>query len=551
MRWDPLIAAALARELENRFQRARLRALYLNGDDRRVLLFFREMTLALELHPTAGWLTRLPAAEPLDEARPLAARLVGVRDLPDESALVFSLQRVRGRDEGVELVAEWIGNRWNAAVVGYRSRVIRHVLVSREERARSLTVGATYHPPPSTGREGADVLGAETESPGLGRERWREILARAGSDPEERRRTLLRTVAYTSSLNVDALLDADGWERWRRLVDPSRWGAWLVDTPRGLQPYPLPLDDASSGEARPAASLLEAMAEAREAATDEPARLLLLPGGLMDRARNRLQRAEGKARGMQRQLDKARDPEPIRALGDLILARYAEIPQGAECASLTDFQGEPVEVELDPTLPPHENAARYYDEAARIERARAELPSRIREARKEAARWQALVEGLETGETDPDEAARLLGPETGGRPGAGTDEPPLPYRRFRSSGGLEIRVGRGARKNDDLTFRHSSPDDIWLHARQAAGAHVILRWNRDDNPPRRDLLEAATLAALNSEARHSGSVPVDWTRRKYVRKPRKAPPGAVTPDRIETLFVEPDPQVAERLRPDD
>ncbi len=544
MRWDPLIAAALARELENQFHRARLRALYLDGDARRVLLFFREMTLTLELHPTAGWLTRLPAAEPLEEARPLATRLVQVRALPDESALVFSLQRVRGRDEGVELVAEWIGNRWNAAVVGHRSRVIRHVLVPREERARSLTVGATYRPPPSTGREGAEVLDADAS--GLSRERWREILARAGSDPEERRRALLRTVAYTSSLNVDALLDGDGWERWRQLVDPSSWEAWLVETPRGLQPYPLPLDDA-----RRAGSLLEAMTEARRAATDEPARLLLLPGRLLERARNRLQRAEGKARGMQRQLDGARDPEPVRALGDLILARYGEIPQGAESTTLTDFEGDPVEVELDPALSPHENAARYYDEAARIERARAELPSRIQEARKEAARWRKIVEGLGTGKADPDEVARLLGPETGRRPGAGADEPTLPYRRFRSSGGLEIRVGRGARKNDDLTFRHSAPDDIWLHARQAAGAHVILRWNRDDNPPRRDLAEAATLAALNSEARHSGSVPVDWTRRKYVRKPRKAPPGAVTPDRIETLFVEPDPQLAERLRPED
>ena len=545
MRWDPLIAAALARELEDRFHRARLRAFHLDGSARRVLLFFRELTLALELHPTAGWLTRLPAADPLPDSLSLASRLIQVRALPDESALVFSLQRVRGRDEGVELVAEWIGNRWNAAVVGYRSRVIRHVLVSREERERSLTVGAPYEPPPSTGREGAGDAG-------LSRERWQEIVEEAGSEPEERRRALLRTVAYTSSLNVEGLLGDDGWHRWRELMDASRWGAWLLETSRGLQPYPLPLDDGGgSGPATRTESLLEAMVQARSAATDEPARLLLLPGRLVERARDRLRRAEGKARGMQRQLDQARDPEPIRALGDLILARYGQIPQGAETATLTDFEGSPVEVELDPTLPPHENAARYYDEAARIERARTELPSRIERARAEAARWRTIVEGLGSGEVDPGEVARRLGPKTGGRPGTGSEGPTLPYRRFRSSGGLEIRVGRGARKNDDLTFRHSSPDDIWLHTRQAAGAHVILRWNQDDNPPRRDLVEAATLAALNSEARHSGSVPVDWTRRKYVRKPRKAPPGAVVPDRIETLFVEPDPEVAERLKESD
>ncbi len=132
------------------------------------------------------------------------------------------------------------------------------------------------------------------------------------------------------------------------------------------------------------------------------------------------------------------------------------------------------------------------------------------------------------------------------------EEQSLPYRRYRSSGGFEIRVGRSSRGNDTLTFRHSAPDDIWLHARQAAGAHVILRWEkRDQNPPLVDLTEAAVLAALHSEARHSGLVAVDWTRRKHVRKPRKAAPGAVVPERVSTLFVEPDAAITDRLRFDD
>jgi predicted ribosome quality control (RQC) complex YloA/Tae2 family protein len=108
-------------------------------------------------------------------------------------------------------------------------------------------------------------------------------------------------------------------------------------------------------------------------------------------------------------------------------------------------------------------------------------------------------------------------------------------------------VGRGARFNDDLTFHHSSPGDVWLHARHTAGAHVILRWQGAERPPARDLEEAAILAALHSKARTSGSVPVDWTFRKYVRKPRKSPPGQVLVEREETLFVEPDAALLERL----
>jgi predicted ribosome quality control (RQC) complex YloA/Tae2 family protein len=91
-----------------------------------------------------------------------------------------------------------------------------------------------------------------------------------------------------------------------------------------------------------------------------------------------------------------------------------------------------------------------------------------------------------------------------------------------------------------------------MHARDVGGAHVVLRWeHREANPPAADLREAAILAALHSKARTSGVVPVDWTRRKYVRKPRKAPPGRVLVERVKTIFVEPDEKLNEKLRTTD
>ena len=537
VRWDPLLAAALARELDRELHRARVRSLLLDRDSRRLLLFLREATLAFELHPLRGWVSLLPATEPPEDARPLPVRVQGVQALTDESALVFALPRVRGKDEGVELVVELVGNRWNALVVGHRSRGIRHVLLPRDDRFRSLRVGETYEAPPSTGRAGA-------QEP-LSEEEWEEILE--GSD--DRRRALLRGVAWTSSLNVDRFLEPDGHEAWVRARDPEEWGAWLLATSRGPQPYPLPLPGM---DPEPADSLLDAFRRAREADPEtEPARALLLDPGLLERARDRVDRVRRRLQAMRRELEGARDPAPVRALGDLILARYGEVPRGRDRVTLTDFQGTEVEVELDPSLSPDENAARYYDEAARLERARETLPKRIGKAEARLREWEGLVAGAEAGEIPPEELARRLGPDRRPGPGRGPrrgDGPSVPYRRFRSSGGLEIRVGRGARANDDLTFRHSAPDDVWLHARQAPGAHVILRWGKDENPPARDLTEAAVLAALHSEARHSGSVPVDWTRRKYVRKPRKGAPGAVIPDRVQTLLVEPDPKVADSLK---
>ena len=213
---------------------------------------------------------------------------------------------------------------------------------------------------------------------------------------------------------------------------------------------------------------------------------------------------------------------------------------------MIDFDGSIVEVELDPSLPPHENASMCYERAGRAERARERLPGLIARAKAEAQRLDGLLEQARVGELAVEAILAELpsGAKEATRRGASS----LPYRTYRSSGELEIRVGRGARHNDDLTFHHSAPDDIWLHARHAAGAHVVLRWRGEGNPPAKDLAEAAVLAAFHSKARSSGAVPVDWTRRKYVRKPRKAPPGEVLVERARTVFVEPNAAVEGRLR---
>jgi predicted ribosome quality control (RQC) complex YloA/Tae2 family protein len=102
----------------------------------------------------------------------------------------------------------------------------------------------------------------------------------------------------------------------------------------------------------------------------------------------------------------------------------------------------------------------------------------------------------------------------------------------------EVWVGRGARDNDELTFRHAAPLDLWFHAGGVEGSHVVLRHlGQDPSPAEQEA--AAQLAALFSKAKGSTTVPVWMTRRRYVRKPRKAPPGTVAPERVSTLFVEP------------
>jgi predicted ribosome quality control (RQC) complex YloA/Tae2 family protein len=570
VRWDPLLASALARELDEELAGRRIRALLFDAERRRLIAFLQESTLVFEMHTQSGWVSLLPPAPPPSDALRLAARVRKVRALPDESALVLELAEKGGRGSGVEVFVEWIGTRWNAVVVEGESRIIRHLLQTREEASRTLRVGAPYAPPPSTGRRGAgrdltqedwdEILGG-TRGPGrVAVGRGESIAEREdeGGAVANPRSTLLRSIAWSSAVNVASLLAPDGWERWLRMTDAENWGGWILTTPRGLQPYPVRIEGVG-GEAT--ASLLDAFRVAREREKGVgSAAGLLVPAALLEEGVARLDRLRGRAHRLRKELEGAPDPAPLRHLADVLLARWGEIPLGADRVHLIDFEGASIEISLDPSLRPDENAARYYDEAGRAERARTSLPERIRRAEEEVERWGAIVEGVREGRVPPERLERALGRSQDGgppRPGGGSKKgevkkgeklgTPLPYRRYRSSGGLEIRVGRGPRQNDDLTFHHSAPNDIWLHSSQVSGAHVILRWDREGNPPKKDLEEAAILAALNSGARHSKTVPITWTRRKYVRKPRKAPPGTVAVERVQTLFVYPDPELPERL----
>jgi predicted ribosome quality control (RQC) complex YloA/Tae2 family protein len=146
------------------------------------------------------------------------------------------------------------------------------------------------------------------------------------------------------------------------------------------------------------------------------------------------------------------------------------------------------------------------------------------------------------------EARRLgAGPRPPPRARSKRDEPLPPYRTFRSADGVAVLVGRSAADNDALTRRVARGNDVWMHARGVAGAHVVLRLDRGGAPDGETLLDAAHLAAHFSDARREPQAEVAWTRAKHVRKPKGAAPGAVTYSQERVLWVRVDPQRVERL----
>jgi predicted ribosome quality control (RQC) complex YloA/Tae2 family protein len=568
IRYDALLVHYLARELEERLRGRRLRGVRLDSDARRFILELDDERLVWELHPSRGWIRILKdtETETVQEAaegwsarqirtqrRPRVRRITAP---PDERWLELEID-AGGRDRASRFVVELLTNQWNVLALAPDGTILGAIR-SRETRDRTLRPGVTYAPPGGPGGGGPPNPRREGAEAAVGLDRWREILG--DQPPPDRARALVRSLAWTSPLNASAILGQAGEatagdqpsdatrleDAWRRYVDiASRPDPQpqLLELGRPT-PYPLPLPGV---EGRTMLSLLAAF---DAAAAEAPATLAPeVRAALADR----LERTRRRGERLRAEAEEApARAAALRRRADLLMAQLHRVPKGATEVTVDNFEGGTETVELDPAVTAADNAQALYDRARKRERAAARLPDRVREAMAESHRIASLLAAIDAGEADHTDVARWLAevrPDAG--PGGGGG-PRLPYRRFRSSGGLEIRVGRTGRANDDLTFHHASPDDIWLHARDAAGAHVILRWSdREQNPPRRDLMEAAILAALNSRARTSGTVPVDWTRRKHVRKPRKAPPGAVLPDRIATIFVEPDPSLLDRLAGDD
>ena len=538
MIWDPCLARAVAAELRQRLVGARARAVSFHREARVVQVDFRDATLEVDLGPGRGVIVVGPPSEPDVDAEPLPAVLARFEAVQDERVIVMRFRRVRGRKPHPALIVELATNRWNAVFAeGPELRVRRRLGVVR---SRPHPVGQPWCSP-------AEGMGAPARTR-VDLAGWRRLVA--GRTSREARSALLQRVEYLSGLNVGYVLAApnhkEGFRRWQAMADAADSAPHILRLPSGPQPYPWRLPGT---EAEAAGSLLDAMAAVREAAgPDAKARHDRLGRHLAREAR-RLARKLKHLRGEMGKTDRA---ARLREDGALILSSLHLIEPGAAHVSLTGFDGTERALDLDPRVRPQEYADALFRRATRLERAAEALPGRIGETEQALAGVAAVRARHEAGEVSRDEAEGLLAAEAptprrehGSRPR--TEPPPLPYRRYTSSGGIEIRVGRGARQNDALTFRHSRPDDVWMHARHAAGAHVIMRWTRPERPPATDLEEAAVLAANHSGARGSGHVPVDWTRRKWVRKPRGAPPGAVIPDRVQTLFVTPDPSLGDRL----
>ncbi|HHT42029.1 MAG TPA: fibronectin/fibrinogen-binding protein [Firmicutes bacterium] len=235
----------------------------------------------------------------------------------------------------------------------------------------------------------------------------------------------------------------------------------------------------------------------------------------------------------------------LRQQGELLTASFHLIPSGADQVEVPDYtqDGKLVTIALDPRLTPSANVQRIFKRYHKAKASLRHIEEQLAQTLEERDYLESILLQIELAdsaailkeiELELQKTGYLKAQRTGKKERSSQPSGP---ERYLSPDGITILVGRNNRQNDELTFHLASPGHLWFHARNIPGSHVAVL--AEGEIPQETLLLAAQLAAYFSAQRTSPKVEVDYTLRRYVRKPKGAKPGFVHYERAKTILVNP------------
>ena len=484
----------------------------------------------------------------------LGAKVVEIRQVGGDRIAEIDFEALDEMGDYVirTLVCEFMGKYSNLILTQNGGKIIDSVLRVTDDisRVREVLPGLMYQRPPQQGkldfarlepdalekrlRESAGpafkaLQGAVT---GLSPQSAREIMMRAAGDSEARlEETDVAALAEKVCALVAALpgmarptlvLDADG-----RAADVTPF-AYLTRAGMELQPM---------------ASLSEAQ-EAYFRTRDRAERIRQKASALNRVLKNNVERCEKKLGLQLNALQDSERMEEYRVKGELLSASLYQVERGMKEIELPNYYAEdfaPMRIELDVKLSPAANAQRYFKLYQKARSARRLAADQKAKTEEELAYLEGQLENLSkcTEEAELFEIRQELEKEGYVKPSRNRREmkslPPSRPLKLSASDGTVILVGKNNLQNDKLTFS-AQPNEVWLHAKDMPGSHVIIV---GENPTDKTIGEAASLAAYYSKGREGSRVPVDYTLRRYVRKPSGAKPGFVIYTHQKTIYAAP------------
>lgn len=269
------------------------------------------------------------------------------------------------------------------------------------------------------------------------------------------------------------------------------------------------------------------------AAKDKSSRMRQKSYDLRKIVSNHLERVYRKLDIQEKQLASTQKRDKYRIYGELINTYGYNIKEGSKSfKALNYYTNEEVEIPLDPDLSPREMSVKYFERYNKLKRTFEAESKLIVETKAEALHLESISTALDIAESEEDLADVKMELIDSGYVHSSlknrkkSKNKPLHYI---SSDGFDIYIGKNNYQNDELTFKFASNADLWFHAKQMPGSHVILRTEGKsmDQVPDRAFEEAAALAAYYSKGREQKKVEVDYVIKKEVKKPAQAKPGFV------------------------
>lgn len=241
--------------------------------------------------------------------------------------------------------------------------------------------------------------------------------------------------------------------------------------------------------------------------------------------------------------------ETFRIWGELITANIYKINRGDRKVTVFNYYTSLDEdIPLDVKLSPAANAQKYFKTYAKLKTASKLLQGQIEETLRETELLTEMADNLELCENEEDisdiknEMISLGFLRSKPQKQKSTESKPM---HFISSEGADIFVGKNNIQNDRLTMHFASSDDLWLHTKDIHGSHVIIK---GDSYGDKTVAEGAMLAAFYSKARFSSNIPVDATKRRYIKKPSGSPLGKVTYTNQTTYYITPDERKIKEIK---
>jgi predicted ribosome quality control (RQC) complex YloA/Tae2 family protein len=305
-----------------------------------------------------------------------------------------------------------------------------------------------------------------------------------------------------------------------------------------FSPEPIPLISQSPS----------AGADAHYAALETQRAFESLANTARSKLRKSLQQKKRLRRNLESDLAAHGDPGEHKRMGDLLLANLSTSTRTGNKVILTDYYADDsptIELEVDQNSSLQEEAARRFQQYTKAKTAGDEIAKRLKTLEAEIDLLKQQQQELEQSISGKDETslrsiAGIGPPKAGPRSSKPSQLQNIPgVRRYLSSDGYEVLVGRAARDNDHLTFRVARPHDLWMHAGDYPGSHVVVRNPNRKEIPQRTVIEAAQLAGRFSQASNDSKVVVHYTERKFLSKPKGAAPGLVRMSSFRSITVEP------------